>query len=110
MIVVTLLAVVCGYVGWQARIVRERKTTLDNFSRRKIAVFYVSEDDVLQSSLPWIRRQLGDRLVTWIGLDRNSPKEFREHAREIFPESTLLPFVFEGDNASYKTCWLAEPD
>jgi hypothetical protein len=26
-------------------------------------------DDELQSSIPWMRRQLGDRLVVWIGLD-----------------------------------------
>jgi hypothetical protein len=29
MVVVTLLAVPCGYVGWQAKIVRERKAVAE---------------------------------------------------------------------------------
>jgi hypothetical protein len=33
---VTLLAVVCGYVGWQAKIVREREAMLSHIFGRSI--------------------------------------------------------------------------
>ena len=42
MIGVTLLAIPCGYVGWQAKIVRERKATFDRLisDPKNFGIFY----------------------------------------------------------------------
>jgi hypothetical protein len=49
MIVVTLLAVPCGYIGWQARIVRERRDLL-------ASQFVKSSINDGNGSMSWIRR------------------------------------------------------
>ncbi len=93
LIVVTLLAVPCAYVGWQAKIVRERKI----MARRIMAVdkgfVYVNPTQpshiVAASSIPWIRRLLGDEPVSMILLPIVTGPTTRGEAQAVFPEAAV---------------------
>ncbi len=87
MIGVTLLAMVCGYVGWQAKIVRERKTALAQMiDPRSAERGGYSWGD---AEVPWLRRTLGDRAVRCIGLPLTATKDFRRRIRATFPEARV---------------------
>ena len=59
MIVVTLLAAACAYVGWQAAIVRERKSLIDSDAHARLEI----ESD---AAVPTVRRWLGDHSYRFI--------------------------------------------
>lgn len=84
MITVTLLALPLGYVGWQAKIVRERKAFRDSQSGKW------SEGDGSNGGLSWLRRQLGDEPVAIVGLPIDSSKELRAQAAALFPEARIM--------------------
>jgi hypothetical protein len=68
---VTLLAVVCGYVGWEAKIVRDRKTWLKEHPRERDPIYKSDSDMVLSlgdknKSPNAIRRWLGDTSTPYI--------------------------------------------
>jgi hypothetical protein len=87
MIIVTLVAMASGHVGWQARIVRERKATLAQMIDAKSTERggYAWGD----AQVPWIRRILGDRAVRCIGLPITATKDFRQRLRATFPEARV---------------------
>jgi hypothetical protein len=58
LIVVTLLAVPCAYVGWQAAIVRERKSLLESGANGPTFNAMLDEDS--DAAIPVIRLWLGD--------------------------------------------------
>jgi hypothetical protein len=98
MIGVTLLAVVYGYVGWQAKIVRERRALQIKYARQigcniRFAGFpgeFIPAD--FQTSTTWVRRLLGDVDVYRIGTPPNrdfTPSELEEIHR-ILPEATTV--------------------
>ena len=60
MIAVTLLAVPCAYVGWQAKIVRERRELLDKLFALHHGIYRL---DTKNERVPWLRRLLGDEPV-----------------------------------------------
>ena len=62
MIVVTLLAVGCGYVGWQAKIVRERKAMLETGSDGPVVDSTV--DKGKDGAIPTIRLWFGDHFYS----------------------------------------------
>src|SRR5579871_2445998 len=72
LIVVTLFALIpCGYVGWQAKIVRHRKWVLSHLETKPAAsIDPWSRKD--PEPVPWIRRTLGDEALDWIGVDSNA--------------------------------------
>jgi hypothetical protein len=99
MIGVTLVAVACGYVGRQVKIVRERYSMLAQITDQKNTErgnygLAPSEDSQLQ--VPWIRRLLGDQAIYAIGLPITASKDYRRKVRELFPEAIVASFVMRG--------------
>ncbi len=99
MTVVTLLAVPLGYVGWQAKIVRERKA---------VRTWIVETGGNLirglgEGELPWFRRVLGDESVGGVILPSGASRQRREWVKTAFREAafTILPYMsYEVDNAT----------
>lgn len=91
---VTLVAVACAYVGWQAKIVHERRWLLENVILRKGVVFPDPSPAHLTAPLPcrsapWIRQLLDDVWIDEIRLDaKTSDEEFDEIAA-CFPEAVV---------------------
>ena len=85
---VTLLAVVCGYVGWQAKIVKERRNEIDwggykgNLRQGIDIRFYREVPEV-----PWLRRKLDDVYVREIDVAVDAPRDQVEHLHRLFPEA-----------------------
>jgi hypothetical protein len=82
LIVVTLLAVPCAYVGWQARIVTERRNWLANPQFGS----WPWGDDPPNCSLPWIRRLLGDTECIFMIADDAVSDADLAACRSAFPE------------------------
>ena len=80
MIVVTLLAVPCAYVGWQAKIVSERRNWLAN------PQFVCLPNDPENCSLPWIRRLFGDTECIFMIADDAVSDADLAACRSAFPE------------------------
>lgn len=99
MIVITLLAVACSYIGWQVRRIADRKATLDiivhdgggatildTFQLDKVRKTWGAKDDV-----PLIRRWLGDVHVHLIAMGEKSSWDDYRHVTELFPEAWVSP-------------------
>jgi hypothetical protein len=87
MIVVTLLAVPLGYVGWQAKIVRERRSmlgTIDAAGGRYLAI-NVGDLPAGMTGPGWIRRFLGD--VAVVEIDFHASSLSQDDLKEKFPEA-----------------------
>jgi hypothetical protein len=100
MIVVTLLAIPCGYVGWQAKIVDERNAMITDLRNTEKVVFGLAEPGD-NDQPPWIRRILGDQGIRYIGLPitTTTTKEYRRRVRELFPEAECIgSFIIRPDN------------
>jgi hypothetical protein len=110
LIVVTVLAVVCAYVGWQAKIVREREAMLirlhgfggDFITSAKIqnlidSGWWRSEPSDWRSDLnddqhhtvPWIRRWLGDQPIIAMWVPRSIERNAAEEIMGAFPEARI---------------------
>jgi hypothetical protein len=87
-----LLAVGCGYVGYQYQIVRERKRVLELLNRPREQAAAGSDQQGLISyrdvELPWIRRMLGDDPLHW---SYQTPDSEEDLARVLaaFPEAQV---------------------
>ena len=85
--------VVGGYIGWQAKIVRERTRLREQFFVRQKNPFEDDEtvrEPVSDAGVGWIRRLLGDaeyRSATVSG--KISGQDLRR-VEEAFPESTIF--------------------
>jgi hypothetical protein len=88
MIVVTLIAAVCGYVGWQAKIVNERKQLLETGSDGPVVDFTV--DKGKDAAIPTIRLWIGDHFFTSVHVKQ---KADINRYKAAFPEADveLLP-------------------
>jgi hypothetical protein len=92
MIGVTLFALIpCGYVGWQAKIVRERRSLCETIKRTggqvsPNRVEYGASVPVPQPN--WLQRMLGDEPVGFVFVRENN--ELAEAAKLIFPEATII--------------------
>jgi hypothetical protein len=85
MIVVTLLAVPCGYVAWQAKIVRERRAELNRAVDMRLTGINESDEEII----PWIRRMLGDQCVVWIGEPIGTDAAEVNRLQSLFPEAKI---------------------
>jgi hypothetical protein len=83
MIGVTLLAVPCAYVGWQAKIVRERDAMRLDLKDHGFVTF---DDPKL---VPIVRRWLGDEGYSTILVPRGTSADYIAKIKAIFPESTV---------------------
>ena len=103
MIVVSLLAVPLGYVGWQAKIVRERRCALSAITESGGHIWtregYCSSTepgagrmppDEWPSEVPWLRRLLGDEHVASIQLAWDVSVAERIRIEALFPEATVF--------------------
>jgi hypothetical protein len=91
MIVVTLLAVPLSYVGWQAKIVRERKVVLSAIRDRGGHVVEASTVPFLK---PWatissFREWLGDIAIQGIQLPGETKSDEVGRIKIAFPESSI---------------------
>jgi hypothetical protein len=92
---VMLLAVLCAYVGWQAKIVRERNAMRAQMKRRGTET--VDFDDVVLDRskfrpLCMFREWMGDKALFEAYVtngELNSPYVLR--IKELFPEATFCP-------------------
>jgi autotransporter translocation and assembly factor TamB len=82
MIVVTLLAVPLGYVGWQAKIVRERNTLAESLTT-------LGRTQTKNGNIPWLRRMLGDSVYDHITLCRSASDELMAEYMATFPEAVI---------------------
>jgi hypothetical protein len=99
MIGVTLLAVPLGYVGWQAKIVRERKLLADEYRRSPNC--YISTETNVENwpwrpmphanprEVSWLRRLIGDEAIARIAFDRPISDAELFKLRDMFPEATI---------------------
>ena len=95
MIGVTLLALPCAYVGWQERIVQERRQTtrwLDSVGGQVLAP---SENLIKYSGfvceVGWVRRLLGDAEVSKVELPKHHNLTETDLARihRVFPNARI---------------------
>ena len=102
MIVVTLLALPMGYVGWQAKIVRERKFWLETHAARE-----PGGDDMYSVDPGWVVFRDGNheqrspsRIRLWLGDEDHSvllispaaPETDAAVAAALFPEAAIYKY------------------
>jgi hypothetical protein len=88
LVIVTLLAIPCAYLGWQANIVAHRRLVLKNAMEQGLVVMSDDSDADAVATVPWIRRIMGDapvRSAWWVG----ATKEDRARFKEAFPEAKV---------------------
>ena len=85
LIVVTLLAVPCAYVGWQAKIVRDREAAL----AASLPVRTATGMREPPTDIPWMRRLLGDKQYAEFVLQDYATDESVAMLRLAFPEATV---------------------
>ena len=92
--VVTLLAVPMGYIGWQAKIMRERKalqeTQIAIFHPASVVRQFEPSRFRKRTTIPWIRKLLGDEAMQVVSL-RRYDAETIARLRAAFPEADLVP-------------------
>ena len=88
-VVVTLLAIPCSYVGWQAGIVRKREAMRPWLREHGWRVFPATEnyEPLPAGAIPWIRRCFGDEPVFEIGFPPSSDASEINDVRATFPEA-----------------------
>ncbi len=85
---VTLLAVPCAFVGWQAKIVSERKAMLKDFMAHG-GVCTASEPQ----RAPLIRRLVSDEWIAAIALPNALGNEYKMKVKAVFPEAQVTDFL-----------------
>ncbi len=99
-IVITAAAVACAYVGWQAKIVRERKALRERFKGWEIIVQFERQGTPPPAVFPhvsWLRRLLGDEAVGTIYVIPDEgqfywgdeKERYEDEIREAFPEAEI---------------------
>jgi hypothetical protein len=98
MIAVTVLAVACGYVGWQVKIVRARKAFQERLELQGGWVYIGSDSGrfawhpapIGSLELPWIRQRLGDEaaIVVYVPTGDEYNEDYAEASR-LFPEASV---------------------
>jgi hypothetical protein len=85
MIFTMVVAVACGWVGWQAKIVRGRKSELN----RAVNMRLIGIDSDQAKAIPWVRRLLGDVSVNSISMPPDTTIDELDRLRALFPESKV---------------------
>jgi hypothetical protein len=101
LIVVTLLAVACGYVAHEARIVQDRR---DEWKRSVTYrhVMFRNEDEF--GILNWTRRALGDKVVYIIALPEETDPAELARLHSIFPEGRIR--LLEANKPGHSFVWI----
>jgi len=90
LIVVTLVAVPCAYVGWQAKVVRERRALLDSLKAAGGGAIPVFHYEYIPPPPPWIRRVFGDETVEELLVPPKTDEETMARIRHLFPGAHIL--------------------
>ena len=85
MIFTMVVAVACGWVGWQAKIVRDRKVELN----RTVNMRLIGIDSDQAKAIPWVRRLLGDVSVSSISMPAETTIDELDRLRALFSESRV---------------------
>ena len=95
LIFVTLLAIPCGYVGYQKKIVANRQEMLKKIKEDRGD--WVRSDLMIKTELrwpgyqpPWIRRLFGDIAVGEIFVQPQTDLSTVDEIQETFPEALLF--------------------
>jgi hypothetical protein len=89
MIVVTLLAVACAYVGWQAKIVQERKVMFAQIeSAGGYWTWQIPTDP--RPTVSWVRQLLGDEPRQFLYLPPTTSAEECRRIGVLFSEATII--------------------
>ena len=94
MIVVTLLAVPCAYIGHQVQVIRKRKHVMDWITTHHGEVAFKRRNPAggpdIPPSIPWIRGILGDEPVAGVYFNSRLNAEDDARIKETFPEMEEL--------------------
>jgi len=98
-VVVTLLTAICGYLGWQAHIVRHRQYLLERFVRPRNRLASIEINPFTWREVPdsWIRTAMGDYAVSSWYVDRSISDSDFEAIKDVFPEAIVRRIVFSPD-------------
>jgi hypothetical protein len=92
-VLLTLLSVGLGYVGWQYQIVRERREVLKLLSSEVYLQHLVTKESLLvvdaDRPVPWMRRILGDESLDVRPVSPDD-KEMLARVLSAFPEAELI--------------------
>jgi hypothetical protein len=97
MIGVTLLAIPCGYLGWQKKIVADRWAL--RFEIKKMGptdngyakgVIDRANANEPERAIPWLRLMLGDQAIRFVALPTNVSKDYLQRVKETFPEADIF--------------------
>jgi hypothetical protein len=86
MIFTMVVAVACGWVGWQAKVVRDRKSELNRAVNMRL--IGIDSDDQAKA-IPWVRRLFGDVSVNSISMPPDTTIDELNRLRALFPESRV---------------------
>ena len=86
MIFTMVVAVACGWVGWQAKFVRDRKSELNRAVNMRL--IGIDSDDQVKA-IPWVRRLFGDVSVNSISMPPETTIDELDRLRALFPESRV---------------------
>lgn len=105
LVLMTLLGSVCGYVGWQWRIVQERRAlAARNWEQLERSTRSAGDSDqegmeamyvqVLRGiernpDINWLRSMLGDQWQPWIIMPVGTTPDEVARAKRLFPESHI---------------------
>jgi len=90
MIAVTLLALIpCGYVGWRAKIVRERKLMLDKVVSLGGGYAALVNGRSIGNGPSQIDRLLGDEPIVEISFSKSNVGDRFAGLRAAFPEASI---------------------
>ncbi|WP_428303737.1 hypothetical protein [Lacipirellula sp.] len=90
-VALALVAMLCGWLGWQASIVRERNAVLAAVRTHHGLIFYHDA-----SELPLVRQWMGDTAADWIMISKNSPQDLQDRIKRAFPRTQLNVIAQEG--------------
>ncbi len=91
MIVVTLLAVALGYVGWQAKIVREREAYLKANAHDWQRGTHITISEGNRDKAPsGIRTWLGDKPQEWVFFEYGKSSGDVQYVAALFPEADVM--------------------
>jgi hypothetical protein len=109
-VVVTVVAVACGYIGHEWRIVRERQYKEIRYNGDISGRYRVQPipGAVRPASISWLRQFLGDRPVKAIFMQEGSSADERRRLQELFPEARLV--WWDDDHTGRHGAWRLFPD
>ena len=93
---VTVFAVICGYVGKQAQLVRERKAMIGipayvpEFEAPQHSYICIPSQDA--GDVSWVRQLFGDRFIRLIAMPVGASRAERQRVAEVFPEAKILAY------------------